>query len=392
MLDSLDESQRQLLEITYLPFGRGGNWPVWDYVDRTMRKQMGLDPLQVLSSLPTAVGTLAGVSSYRLLWNESGGPFANRTDRVGLTVAGLSHLAPQRAHTHRPAEYASLLVRIIADLANRDDAATPDPDRVTSVQVPLEDLLGEQPHGRFSTGDGSKLVLFSLQREPPLWGSVRPARGKTDVFHPDQRLAPFVGVADVEDYLQRLITYLGADLDGQLQVEPAILSPLDFVEALGYLDAVWQSRFRKERLLGITRPGAMGKLVLPCASSDEFDSRMSAMADVLNQLTISLPPAEEAASKAANEKSLGRLRRRLHLELPTSVHGRINQQVKVLRTAVRIRVGGQHTGAERELSASFAFLGIPYPLIDLTSGWQLLRSRAANALDVIRQELEALPN
>jgi hypothetical protein len=197
----------------------------------------------------------------------------------------------------------------------------------------------------------------------------------------------FRGVRQVDDYLRRCIRFLGAE---QTQnVAQAIRSPLDLSEALGYLDVVWRLRFGSA-LLGRTKPAAAARLSLPCSGGDEFDSRLSALADVLGQLTVELPAAE-AEAKKHKEKSLARMKRRIGLdpELTGEARTRIDEAIDTLRRAVRIRVSGQHSGVGGEVAESFASLGVRYPPGDLGDAWEEIRSRCATAVDAIRQELEA---
>ena len=126
------------------------------------------------------------------------------------------------------------------------------------------------------------------------------------------------GFRDPADYLHRVIQLLRADAPPA--VVPAVRAPLDLPEALGYLDAVWRLRFGSH-LLGWTLPSATAKLVLPCASADEFDARLSALADVLGHLAVE-PVLGDAEAGDAKAGSLARLRKTLQRELESEGFGR----------------------------------------------------------------------
>jgi hypothetical protein len=377
------EEQRRLLAIVYEPVQFGGDWPVWDYIARRVRKVTDADPLELISSLPSLSQPYGGPGAYRPYWTKNGGPFADSAEPVGLSIAGMAQLelAQAKGHVH-------LLVGLIAQLAEWDAAVDPKPYEVTSLVLPLCDVIDQVRQGQLAHNDAPNLVAYGLSMEPPLWGAVRPDGDGSWNIHLDQRLASFVGVADVAEYLDRLVTFMRADVEQTFTFVPALAPPLGLAEALGYLDAVWQARFR-ERLLGVTRPAAVTKLAYECFSIEEFESRLSALADVLGQFTVALYDEDEQIANKLKERSLGRLKRRLHRELPADVHDRVDREIKVLQTAIRIRVGSQHTGAQGELAKSFGVLGIRYPPIDPATAWQMVRSRVTAAVDSLRQELEA---
>jgi hypothetical protein len=139
----------------------------------------------------------------------------------------------------------------------------------------------------------------------------------------------------------------------------------------------------------MTRPAATAKLAFGCTSADEFDSRMSALADLLGHLSIALPAQEEEMANAAGEKSLMRLRRKLSTTLEAQPLARASSAVDALQAAVRIRVAGQHTGVGNEVAGAFERLGVRYPPRDWGVVWEEIRSRCAAAVDTIREELEA---
>lgn len=218
---------------------------------------------------------------------------------------------------------------------------------------------------------------------------MRSVPNDKNVIHSGRGLREFAGTADAREYLRRVIRLLGAEM--RPVVEPTLPSSLGLPEALGYLDAVWRARYGTH-LLRCVRPATAAKLAAPCASSDEFDARMSALADVVAQFQVDLPPDEQRAADEANEKSLGRLRRRLQADLEAAAASRTSEAIFDLRTAVRIRVGGQHSGAASELRDAFARFGLAYPPQTPQpwgGAWEQIRARCTAAINAIREELEA---
>jgi hypothetical protein len=350
-------------------------WPVFDYLNRKLMSATGAAAAETLTTMPTVRPTV-GHEHYRLIFAESGRGLTEPNDRIGLTVGGLFHLAGAE-------EAALTLARAIGWLADCDAALTPDPDLAVSLDMPVEELrtgLGLQ-----RVWWNAKELSKALEQEPVLWGRVRIGHGGDLHVYGDRQLGAFRGVNTVEDYLQRVISYLGADKPPPMR--PRARSPLDLAEAIGYLDAVWQLRF-KHGLLGPTRPAAAAKLALPCSDADEFDARLSGLSDVLGQFTVSLPPDADQLAREAKEKSLGRLFRKLESALTPEALARAQDASEILRVAVRIRVGGQHSGLGGETARAFGRLGLTYPPLDWGTAWEDIQSRCATALDAIREELQ----
>ncbi len=196
----------------------------------------------------------------------------------------------------------------------------------------------------------------------------------------------FLGVTEPEDYLARVVRSFGAH--EATTAPPVLPTGLSLPEALGYLDAVWQAQART-RLLGISRPAAAAKMAAACASADEFDARLSAVADILGSLTVQLSAVQQQEADEAKEGSLVRLRRSLKAKLGPEAFERASAAVGDLQDAVRIRAGGQHSDATSEIPARFARLGVKYPPPDWGGAWEQVRVRCTTAVNAIREELEA---
>lgn len=234
------------------------------------------------------------------------------------------------------------------------------------------------------------------------WDETEPARHFADVstvdngwtsaaldvtIGPTPRFTVWVGTDDPHPEFEWVQTLQG--IPSESVDEPELGSPLDLVEALGYLDAVWQLSL-KTHLVGHPRPAAVARLALSCTSPDEFDARLSSLADVVGHLSVDLPPEEEQLAKDADERSLARLRRRLVPLVEPGSLARIDRALGTLRTAIRIRAAAQHSGAGGVAIASFQALGLAYPPDDWGAAWERIRSRCAVAVDAIREELQLI--
>jgi hypothetical protein len=292
----LAEDQKALLDAIAEPWRTSGRWPVLDYVSRVLSARTGGDVFDVASRMPVVQSSPQ--NRYQLIFFERG-PSQSPDQQIGLTIAGLRQLGAREA---------DVVARVIGYLADADANLEPDPTKPVNLVIPIRDLMSTHLR-RELRGWRPAHLAHALSREPALFGVVQ--EGDAGSVSPSSdRIRPFRGVVDAASYLLRLIQWFGA----RVELRPASVegSPLSLSESLGYLDAVWRVRVC-EPLLGRAQPASYGRLVLDAASTDEFDARLSALADVLSHLTVQLPPEKEAA--AANEPSLRRLLRRLALEL-----------------------------------------------------------------------------
>jgi len=365
-----------LVEILAERWVRSWKWPVYDYLNRTLWSRTGASAMETMSRLPAARGASPHIE-YRLIFTERGGPFAEADQRVGLTIAGMRHVANARGRAEQ-------VIGAIRWLAKADAQLEPDPDRAVVPDLSLQDLLAMDFHSTMRGWSPDTLGEI-LDHEPPLWGSISPGPERKITLR-GGHLSSFVDVKDVDDYIERAIRWLGADRS--MRPAPLYPSPLQLPEALGYLDAVWRARFGRP-LLGRTHPATSAKLALDCASSDELEARLSAVADMVAHFDIDLPPDVDAEAKAGNEKSLSRLRRRLKLDLDDRGFDRAGAAVTDLQRVMRIRAGTQHSGIGDEVADAFRELALPYPPPNPAEAWISIRAVVLSAVNAIREEIQA---
>ena len=384
LLAPLDAGQQLLVDLVFeravVP---GQQWPVYDYLVRTMRKA-GQDADRVLLSFPVAENQNNPSLRYRHFFTAGNGGAAQRRDaRIHLTIAGLSTAEPPG-----PA-FANFLTGMIAVLARRERDIVPDPDAEVSHTFDLDDIVHSVPG--FQQFD-VHLPLFAsvLEHEVPLWGSTWPREDQsgTPRYNIDLRsdLTAFVGTDGIADYLSRLLEVMGSN---RPVAAPAPLDvPLALVDEMGYLDAVWQARTKRSALFGAAQVSSCARLVLPCASPEDFDSRMNALYDVLNRIEV--PITEDAPEMKGRMGSLQRLRAQLLLDLPDDDAARVDESIKALRAAVSVRAA-LHTGRQRDLPRAYEALGLTFPPQDYGRAWDHVRGRCSWAIRSIRQALETLP-
>src|SRR5439155_6598562 len=144
------------------------------------------------------------------------------------------------------------------------------------------------------------------------------------------------GVTDVKDYLERVIEFL---TPATPTVQRSYSSPFSLPEAMDYLDAVWQVRFKK-KLLRLGSTTAAAELALPCSTEDEFRSRVSAFSDALARMNV---PATRSLPQKAG--SLIKLEAHIKASVPTAGMTRISDAIAILKAIAGIRAGTEHSDA-----------------------------------------------
>jgi hypothetical protein len=137
-------------------------------------------------------------------------------------------------------------------------------------------------------------------------------------------------------------------------------------------------------LLDNVRASRLASLAVDCNSSEEFESRLSALCDVLSRMHIrdeDMPPDTHEM-----EGSLQRVGVYLASRLSAEAIDRVRVGLGDLRAITRIRAWRQHGS---ESAGAFARLQAPYPPRAWGSLWDVVRARAVAALDAIREEVQS---
>jgi hypothetical protein len=279
-LDPLSMEQRQLLAVIYHPFRQEGRWPCFQYVELTL-DQAGLgDAATLLASFPSW-----GPLRYGAVWyNRSGRPM--KDTQVGLTVAGLFHVHGVTIELGGTARIVDtrleqeLFISGLSYLVQRQASLTPQPFEAQDVRVTSEEVAAHL-HKQLATNDVGLRMLYELfHREPSLVGSSQgpnPPDGSWSVeLWRDVRR--YKGVSSVRAYLERLVE--GYALPARPPT-PIQRSSLNLLEAIDYLNAIWELRVGDGPLFRFPRGVTANRLVEPCITPEEFQSCLSALSDIL---------------------------------------------------------------------------------------------------------------
>lgn len=175
-------------------------------------------------------------------------------------------------------------------------------------------------------------------------------------------------------------------------VEP--VSPLGLPEQFDVLDAYWRLFFgKKHRLLDLTTATGAASLALACGSRAEFESRLSALADIIDKLRVDdalLPPMADEDKADKIKGSLDALQIALHHKLPAQHHASTDTAVQRLRRVRQARNILQH-GIARDggLTSKLREIGIHDAPPNWEGAWNAIRAQTADALSAIRNELRS---
>jgi hypothetical protein len=220
-----------------------------------------------------------------------------------------------------------------------------------------------------------------LSHEPFLYNIVH--QPKSDVEDWTVRvpaaLRAYRDIESIDDYLDRLVEQVAPPPPPSGPPSP---SPLDIPYAVGYLDAVWRSMTASHMFVNLD-PASVARLTLACHGEEEFNSLMSALADVLGQVVRpgrSAPPQRGA---------LEEFRDYLVPRLDADAGERVTSALEMLIRLRRIRVSTQHSDARHKAVTAFQELGMPFPPITWQAAWEHIAGLAAGALDAVREEIHA---
>jgi hypothetical protein len=170
------------------------------------------------------------------------------------------------------------------------------------------------------------------------------------------------------------------------------VSPLGLPEQFDVLDAYWRLRFgSRQHLIDLHTITGAASLALSCGSRADFESRLSALADIIDRLVVDdalLPAMTEAERKAQIKGSLDKLQGALLHQLPAHHRAGIERAVLTLRRVRQARNAIQHgTARDGGLTAKLRELGIHDAPPNWGDAWDIIRVQVSDALGDLRNEL-----
>jgi hypothetical protein len=377
--EPLTAEQMNLLRVIFDSFDDTGEWPIWQFADLTL-DQRGIDAADVLASLPVAGALGPRSQNYGLVWRSDSHMQPQPDSVVALTVAGLRHVSGSAA-------LLGTFLTTIRFLVEQQRNLVPSPATVVEAAVASEaieeELLAASIEGRRLRPSASLLrkLRAVLGHEPLLYSVVhqpQPGVEQWTVRVPAS-LRRYRGVDSVEDYLDRVTELVAMP---ETPSVPFSAGPLDIPYAVGYLDAVWKSRTRSHLFVNLD-PASVARLTQPCGSEEEFNSLMSALADVLGQALTpgTAVPPQRGALESVRDYLAG--------SLDADAAKRTTAAVTTLVRLRRIRVSTQHGDARHKAVAELAEIGLPFPPASWDQAWAHIAAMAISALDVLREEVHA---
>jgi len=155
---------------------------------------------------------------------------------------------------------------------------------------------------------------------------------------------------------------------------------------------IWERFFKRSLFTkaSFQKPAALS---LPCGNRDEFVARVGDLNELLRKMDIPdelLPDDNKSSGRQAipEAEKLNRLSACLRGRLSSDEHEQIARAMDILKAINVVRNKITHGGAE--LLDTLRYLGIKYPISDYPDSWDRIRSKAAEALTMIRSSLETL--
>jgi hypothetical protein len=377
--EPLTAEQMDLLRVIFDPFDASGDWPLWQFADLTL-DQRSVDAAEVLASLPLAGSPEPRSQNYGLVWRSDSHLQPQPDSAVALTVAGLRHVSGS-------GPLLGAFLTTVRFLVEQQRNLVPSPAKVVEATVTSEaieeELLTASIKG--SSGPPVSSLMRKLRavlgHEPLLNSAVhqpQPGVEQWTVRVPAS-LRRHRGVDSVEDYLDRVTELVAPAVPPSV---PFSAGPLDIPNSADYLDAVWKSKTRSHLFVNLN-PASVARLTQPCGSEDEFNSLMSALADVLGQVVTpgTARPTQGGALEAVRDYLAG--------ALDTDAAERATAAVTTLIRLRRIRVSTQHGDARHKAVTELAEIGLPFPPANWPLAWTHIAVTAISALDVLREEVHA---
>jgi hypothetical protein len=366
-LDPLPDDLLRLVRVAADGYAAAdGRWPYWQWVRQQLWTGHGLDAEEILGGMPTWEYDYRPVRlGYR------GQPVPKITDEVPLSIHGLAYVCPAVLAAQQLVD-AFLAALRTATVMQR--GIKPEPARTVELKIPGDDFT-KTVNMAAGTELSADQLFGLLSGEPATWLGVSQQNDQWTWDLTNARLTPYAEIQSVDDYL--------AQLDGLVAVPqqpspPEYLPAMALPETFDHLGLAWRIATDKH-LFHVPRAAIPAKLTQPAASAEEFESRCSALCDMVKSFDF---PAEGG--------SLNNMKARLTELLGKETAGRAHAAVDTLRLIFDLRAGQQHHGADTRAERAKTALGLSQFGSDWAAAWDHLRVTVVQALDTIREEISPL--
>jgi hypothetical protein len=339
----------------------------------------------IFDTLPSVPGQLHYGPRYGLAWKAQipRGPDRAVDVYSGLTIAGIAALSQRREPL---LQIADMLANLISWFAERERNVVPDPSKTLRPDFHVGNL-GDlfRPTLALPVSLSPSAIYELLERE------YAPAQSFSDDsgtrVYLSVGLRRFGEMQSAADYLERV---------GRMSYRPEppvqdnagdLLAALDLASHVIAADPAWTVG----PLFTVSALQPIGAVTAEVASRAEFTDRVSAMAILFGGMNVTFDEARIEAKYAAKPGPLVLLREWLtDVVVAPEARERAVDAVETIRSAIAVRVAGQHPSRETRTHASAAYvrLGIVEPIVDWGDAWDTIRTRVAHSMDVIRQEVQ----
>jgi hypothetical protein len=370
LLAPLTSEQQRLVEVVAEAFLLSDyQWPFYDYVEGTLENG-GLDALDVLQSFPT----LGRWGYGAVAWNRNDSPEAE----VALTIVGTSHTAALR-------EFVPVFFTLLDYLAERRRHVRPKPREVRNANVTSDEFADHWRGGRHLSLH-PRLTAQLREHEPTLGWSTRSLNPEDGSWTTNvtRQILRFEGLRALDEYLERLESLIGEPLPAP---PPILPSPLSLAAALDYLNVVWRLTHNRKHLFRFTGAERTTRLAFDVQTPEEFAAHLSALTEILREADKQL---DVEPSRRARGRPLAKIEIDISSLLDEDAFGRAADAIRTLEHVVSLRDAEQHPEASERAIAAHRELRIPYPINDWRAAWAVASSQAINALNALREELDAV--
>lgn len=299
---------------------------------------------------------------------------------VALTLVGMHH-----SKVLRP--LVDVFFEVVELMLARRRTMRPSRREPRNLVITDQDVKQMLTHERRLDTEAWPLLLYKLmEREPFFSSNSSLTPNNTWTKGVPREVDAYDGVRTIEEYivqLERLTAFVEAP------VAPSTPSPLDLVAALDYLDAVWRVAHQRH-LFAYPSAERVAKLVFRANTTEEFDSRLSGLGEILRSANASaktVAGGKLAASTRADP--LAPLEDMLVRTVDATAEVRVRKAVTDLEHALAIRDAAQHAEAGDRAVRALDALAIGHPIADVGLAWSMITARVIEALGAIREELAA---